>query len=794
VIGVLGVIAQLAITATGPAVTTACRPFELAVTVRAPGTVVPETTAPSLAPFDILRSTQSPVVNVISSGGQREVVAEFRYVLTTELTGTFTIPSFSARVAQTVVHSRPVTIMVQGPRADNVPSIVTRARVDTGLDINFRAIASPETVFVGQQVNYEVAVFLNENVRDRLRRNPTFYPPDIQSMLAYDLPVNGEPPNRRVGSRCFQTLLYQRALFPLVSGRFVIPPSQLVYSLSTSAGFFSREESHELQTESATVVAVEPPAQARPTEWSGAVGSIRLRARVDTNVARVGDPMLLTVQVAGAGNVKLFPRPDVIVPWASVVRGDERVLVDSTAQRITGSKEFDWVLTPRVAGDVDIPSIRYSYFNPDLRRYMAAEAPPTRVHITQGAMASADTARSDDVLSIRPRNRGPVSPPLHQHLAFWLIVAAAPIPAIGFRSRDRRRRAITTESASARLERVARYSVATPAEVRRAFGDALGERLGLAPTVFTRPGALARALRRCGVSRTVAEDAEHLMRELDGAAYAKEGVLAGDAARRAAQLYQAASDEALPRSEIRLPLSLLAILLVCGLSVGSLAASSPEEASFDDAVSAYHRRDYAAARDEFRDVARSEPRSADAWANYGSSAWAVGDTAAAVAGWQRALRLEPLADDMRDRVQLAHGLPIGSAGFVPPTPLGLVASLALLLWVSGWGIAARRASTGQPSTPPATALLVVGAVGLISTFGIESQLAGKRLAVIRESSQLHVEPMLSSDRGATAIIGEVIRVKAARGAWSLVGLDDGREGWIDSNELISIDQHDPGGD
>jgi hypothetical protein len=789
VIGVLGVLAQLAITATGPSVTSACRPFELAVTVRAPGTVVPDITAPSLAPFDILRSTRSPIVNVVSSGGQREIVAEFRYVLTTELTGSFTIPAFSARLAQSMVYSRPVTILVQGPRADNVPSIVTRARVDTGLDVNFRAIASPETVFVGQQVNYEVAVFLNENVRDRLRRNPTFYPPDIQSMLAYDLPVSGEAPNRRVGSRCFQTLLYQRALFPLISGKFVIPPSQLVYSLSTSAGFFSREESHELQTESATVIAVEPPAQARPTDWTGAVGDIRLRARVDTNSARVGDPMLLTVQVAGAGNVKLFPRPDVAVPWASVVRGDERVRVDSTQQRISGSKEFDWVLTPRVPGELDIPTIRYSYFSPDLRRYMAAETPPTRVHISQGAMASADTARSDDVLSIRPRYRGPVAPPLHQHLAFWLLVAAAPIPAIGFRSRERRRRVVANETPTQRLERVSRI-VATPSDVRRAFGEALGERLGLVPTVFTRPGALARAPRRSGVSRAVAEGAEQLMRELDRAAYARDETLAVDAARRAVQLYQAADEEALPRSEIRLPLSLLGVLLVCGLSVGVVSGSSPEEATFDQAVTAYHQHDYAAARDEFRDVARGEPKSADAWANFGSSAWAMGDTANAVAGWQRALRLEPLADDMRDRVQLAHGLPMGSAGFVPPTPLSLVAALALLLWVVGWGIAGRRAWRGDPATPQSTALLIVGAIGFIATFGLESQLAGKRLAVIRESAQLYAEPMLASERGATAIIGEVIRVKTVRGAWTLVGLDDGRDGWIDSGGLISLDQLD----
>src|SRR6185436_16458435 len=101
-----------------------------------------------------------------------------------------------------------------------------------------------------------------------------------------------------------------------------------------------------------------------------------------------------------------------------------------------------------------------------------------------------------------------------------------------------------------------------PPTIRRAFGEALGARLGLSPTVFTRPGALARALRRSGVSRDVAESCERLMRELDGAAYSRDGALSTDAAARAAVLYEKADTEALPREEIRLPLSLLGILLI----------------------------------------------------------------------------------------------------------------------------------------------------------------------------------------------------------------------------------------
>ncbi|HEY6210780.1 MAG TPA: hypothetical protein VIW45_00780, partial [Vicinamibacterales bacterium] len=90
------------------------------------------------------------------------------------------------------------------------------------------------------------------------------------------------------------------------------------------------------------------------------------------------------------------------------------------------------------------------------------------------------------------------------------------------------------------------------------------------------------------------------------------------------------------------------------------------------------------------------------------------------------------------------------------------------------------------------AAILVGAIGVLGTFGLDAQLSGRRLAVIRETSQLHAEPLLASDRGASAIVGEVVRVKGVQGAWTLVGLDDGRDGWIDTSELIPLDQRDTG--
>ncbi|HEY3531927.1 MAG TPA: BatD family protein, partial [Casimicrobiaceae bacterium] len=557
--------------------------------------------------------------------------------------------------------------------------------------MKFHATTLPETVFVGQQANYEVAVFVNSVVRDRLRRNPTFFPPDMQSMLAYDLPSRSVPPRHEGGSNCFDALVYQRALFPLMPGRFAIPPAQLVYSLPLSSSFFSREETHELQTDSTIIVAVEPPLAGRPAEYGGAVGRVRLSTKLDTSISRVGDPMLLTVKVSGTGNVKLFPRPTIGVPWASLVKGDERVDVDTTARRIAGSKEFDWVLTPKIAGELDIPPIRYGYFDPDARRYEVAATNPTHVRIGPGTLASADTARTETLLPLRTRYRGALGAPLHEHPAFWALLALAPIPALTLRGRDRRRRiSRPAPSRAVRLGDVVKDAVSAQdaTEVRRAFTSALAERVGLNSESFTRAGGLARALRRRGVSKEIALEAQQFLCELDEAAFARNGALPPDAAERAMGLFRAINEESLSRTQLMSRATGFFSLIVLAVATAHALTTDDARRAFDNGVSSYHAHNFVAARESFIAAAAADPRSPDAWANLGTASWAAADTARSVAAWQRALRLEPLAADMRERVELVHSVPWNASGWVPPVPASWVFDFAALIWCATWASAA----------------------------------------------------------------------------------------------------------
>jgi hypothetical protein len=90
-------------------------------------------------------------------------------------------------------------------------------------------------------------------------------------------------------------------------------------------------------------------------------------------------------------------------------------------------------------------------------------------------------------------------------------------------------------------------------------------------------------------------------------------------------------------------------------------------------------------------------------------------------------------------------------------------------------------------SPPITALVIAGGLGILATLGLEEQISGKRVGVVRQSIQLLAEPVLGADRGANALIGEVVRIKGIRGAWAIVSLDDGRDGWMAASNLISLD-------
>lgn len=636
------------------------------------------------------------------------------------------------------------------------------ARAQGADRVGFRAEVSADTIYVGQQLTYSLSVRIPTDVRQRLRRNPEFVPPDPRAMLAYDLPL------ARVADPegALEVHTFRRALFVLTPGRYQIGAARLTYALPQSTSFFSREEERTLRSDAVSFVALEPPLRGRPATWLGGVGRWSASARAEPTATRVGDPFVLVLRLEGAGNATLLPRPALEIAWADVVVQDERVVLDSTPALLGGVKEFRWLVTPREEGTQTVPPLEYAYFDPSERRYAVARAAPILVTVRPGTLVQLPpraAAMADSVpLAIRPALSGPALVRVPGGVWWMWMALLAPLAWFLRVNAPRLRRGTVT---------VDRRPAGT---ARAVFDRGLRARTGVDAAAFTAPGTLAAALRLEGVTSETAAAAEALRDDCDAAGFAgpRAGPAASQMQSRAEGLLARVDSEARKRGTI-----LLACVVLLGTSCAVSASSSAEAlAAFTEGRTAYVGKDYMRARDAFLRAAQAAPRDPATWANLGTAAWAARDTAAAVLGWQRALRLDPTDDVLRERLARVRAPQLqGVARVWPLSPIPVVAT-AVVLWLLGWGWAWHRARAGRRAR--ITSVLLVPALLLtLVAWRLEHDLQARDLIVISVPTSLRALPALGADRGAMPIAGEVGRILERRGVWYRIELAGGREGW-----------------
>ena len=790
--------AQLTVTVTAPDTVRACEPFDVQVVGSVRNGPAPRFIAPVVAPFSIVSSHSTAQVSS-DAMGRSWGISDVELTLLTDRPGRYTLPRFEMRAGRVRGRGASHTIVVVGGRdTSNVPLVVSSGNIDTSTDVVLRAIVAPDTVYVGEQANYQVGVFISPEAREKLRSNPSFIPPQLNQLMAYDFPAERarQPIRRRVGSQCYDVLVYERALFPLSAGRHDLAPADLSYSLAIGAGFFAGSERRETKSEWVTVTAVEPPDDGRPANYAGAVGDFDLRAHIDSTGARVGDPLTLTLQLEGEGNVKLLPRPAVSVPWASLVASDERVHIDTLSRRIRGAKEFDWILTPRTAGVQTIPAVTYPYWNPRTKHYEVAATDSLAITVGEGALASlpdSAASRLAPALSIRRllRPAEPLPPP--QHPLFAAFAAIAPLPALSALAVRRRRRTPKPVTGAARLRAVTRRRAgADPSMIRRALIAALVERGVIAPGDLLREADVMRSLRRAGVSMKSAAAVAVLLEELSAASYARTRRATHDASKRARGAYAAVDAEARDRIALvpNAPVAPLIIAVALSLTAAAAFAFAGHAAGdvFARGVRAYDQSHYSASAVSFDSVASLEPRAVDAWANSGTAHWAAHDTAGAVVGWQRALRLDPLDGDVRARLDLTPGPARGAIAAVPPVPTGIVALLGLGLWWAAWVVATLRIARGARAPGPRSMYALYGlvAASVVAYVLLDERLDARTLSVVADPTSLRAIPSLAADPGPPTRTGNIVRVIQRDGRWSHVAGGSGEEGWIESDRLRSL--------
>jgi len=259
--------------------------------------------------------------------------------------------------------------------------------------VQFQTRTAPDTVYVGQQISYDAITLVDDIARTRLKSNPEYTPPDVRGVTVYDFPFDTAAITTVVGnSTTFRRYVYHRALFPLTPGVYTIPAATLTYSLPESDSYYSERTTYTAHSLPSTFVARPLPVNGKPLEFTGVVGQFSDTLYSDGSSPRVGEGFTVTMRVNGVGNITLLPRPELRVDWADVVADQERVVWDSAGTVVRGAKEFDWTVTPKVAGALFIPPVRYEYFDPVTKQYTAALTPTVPVTVTSATSTLPETA------------------------------------------------------------------------------------------------------------------------------------------------------------------------------------------------------------------------------------------------------------------------------------------------------------------------------------------------------------------------------------------------------------------
>lgn len=139
----------------------------------------------------------------------------------------------------------------------------------------------------------------------------------------------------------------------------------------------------ELRTKPLTLTVAEPPAAGRPASWCGAIASnLAVTATLDAKVCTAGDPLTLTLEIAGAANPSSVHPPDFTSALTgSIFRIDTASLKTET---LSASRRFTWRVRSTKAGTVEFPSLPVSYYDLDRRAYVTRKTDSIPIQVKAG--------------------------------------------------------------------------------------------------------------------------------------------------------------------------------------------------------------------------------------------------------------------------------------------------------------------------------------------------------------------------------------------------------------------------
>lgn len=243
-----------------------------------------------------------------------------------------------------------------------------------------------DKVYAGEQITASWFIYTRNLIRDiDTLAYPSlkgFWKEDIY--LATNLNFTNEIIN---GIPYRKALLASYALFPISEGSLTIDPYKAkctVIMQGGMGGFGGFGKPYEITKSSRPIkIQVLPlPKDGQPPNFSGAVGSFSMGATVQSQTVPMGEPFTFKIRVEGSGNAKVIELPPIELP-SNLDQFDLKK--DSKFFKNGKSfKDFEFLLVPREVGNIVLPSVTFSYFDPEQNKYISRSSPALNLNVVPG--------------------------------------------------------------------------------------------------------------------------------------------------------------------------------------------------------------------------------------------------------------------------------------------------------------------------------------------------------------------------------------------------------------------------
>ena len=436
-------------------------------------------------------------------------------------------------------------------------------------------------------------------------------------------------------------------------------------------------------TSNALSVNVKPLPES-PAGFAGGVGHFDISVKSDLNELRAGEALTYSITISGRGNLSLLEPPQINFPQGFEVY-EPRIIdnITKTDNGLTGSRTFEWIITPQSQGKFQIPSVDYVYFDPSSETYVTKHSDPINVNVLKGASGS--VAQGDvrllnsDIHHIRKTTRlHPIGYNVHTGLWFWLLLLLPIVAVSVIIAFARRQQRIASDESSMRLQRATKLAKkrlrnAEKAlnigndelfyeEIYKALWGGIADKFNIQQSLLSSE-TIKSHLEQKNVENQLKERILQTLTDVDFARFAP-----GDSGNQKQNIYQEAMQTIIQIGSIKIQttksknetiktatLILLAIVLSYGNSIWAAQqnnANNPD-ALFLQANEAYDTGDYEQALSLYNAVIEAGYESADLYYNIGNTYYRLEEIGYSIL-YERALRLKPSSKEIKENLMLAR--------------------------------------------------------------------------------------------------------------------------------------------